>query len=786
MIPRRITVTALAALTLAAPLSAQRRDHPAAPARPVPTPASILGYEPGTDRHLVAWDTVVRYFRALGAASPRVRVRELGRTTDSVPFLAVFISSPANLARLPALAEQQRRLADPRLIKDSAEAARLIEQGRTFVLMTSSIHSTEVGGFFSPLQIAYRLATAPSAEDRMILDRIVLMLVPSMNPDGVNIVSHWYQQTLGTSAEGTSPPELYHHYTGHDNNRDWYAFSQVETRMVVDSLYDVWHPQVTMDIHQMGSFGPRIFLPPYMDPVEPNIDPIITQGDNALGADIARRLTLGGLPGVSINSTYDEWTPARAFQHYHGAVRILQETASAQLATPITVSADSLRPGLGVDPRQSSWSFVQPWMGGRWTLADILRYQTTAAMAMLGQVARSDAQWRQASYTVAKHNIDGFAGWPWAYVVPTANQDRAALATLLEIMRHGQVEVRQALQPFSIGNDRFTPGTYVITLRQPYAGFAKALLERQDYPDLRQYPGGPPKPPYDVTAQTLPLLLGVRVYAVRDSLAVSLSAPTTTVEAPVFRAGGLTVPAGGRPSVRIGLYKSWSPSMDEGWTRYIFDTWDIPYESVTDSMVRAGSLGARYDAIVLPDQSPRQLVEGLSARRYPARIAGGFGTAGVQSLKDFVEGGGTLVALNQSCDFVIDALELPVTNVLAGLSNREFYAPGSIFRLVLDTTAALAKGMSAETIAWFESGPAFDVRDPARARVIGRYPATPSDVLLSGWILGPANVAGKAAIVDVKQGRGHVILFGFRPQYRAQSQATYPLFFNALRGAADR
>jgi hypothetical protein len=781
---------------LASPLLAQRTTHPTQPPRsqrtsrahaapqPVPTPASILGFEPGTERRLITWDTIVRYFRALGAASPRVRVRELGRTTDSVPFLAVFISSPANLAQLSALRDLQQRLADPRLLRDSAEATRLITQGRTFVLITSGVHSTEVGGSLSPLLIAYRLATAPTAEEELILERTVVILVPSMNPDGVNIVSRWYQQTLGTAAEGTSPPELYHHYTGHDNNRDWYAFSQVETRMVVDSLYGVWHPQVTMDIHQMSPYGPRIFLPPYMDPVEPNIDPIIIQGDNALGADIARRLTIDGFPGISINSTYDAWTPARAFQHYHGAVRILQETASAQLATPITLTMDSLRPGLGVDPRASSWSFVQPWTGGRWTLADILRYQTAAAMALLGQVARSDEQWRRASWVVAQHNVDGYQGWPWAYVIPTANQDQSALATLLEIMHHGQVEVRQALQPFAIGNDRFSPGTYVIVLRQPYAGFAKTLLERQDYPDLREYPGGPPKPPYDVTAQTLPLLLGVRVYAVRDSLNAGLSAPAAA-DPPVFRAAGLTTSSGVRPAVRIGLYRSWSPSMDEGWTRYVFDTWDIPYESITDSMMRAGSLGSRFDAIIIPDQTPRNLVEGLSARRYPARISGGLGPAGIQSLKDFVDGGGTLIALNQSCDFVIDALELPVTNVLAGLSNREFYAPGSIFRLLLDTTATIAAGMKEENIAWFEAGPAFDVRDPARVRVIGRYPAVAGEVLLSGWILGAGEIAGKAGLVDVRRGRGHVILFGFRPQYRAQSQATYPLLFNALRGSAD-
>jgi hypothetical protein len=218
----------------------------------------------------------------------------------------------------------------------------------------------------------------------------------------------------------------------------------------------------------------------------------------------------------------------------------------------------------------------------------------------------------------------------------------------------------------------------------------------------------------------------------------------------------------------------------------VFDTWGVPYESVVDSAVRAGSLGGRYDAIILPDQSPRELLDGLSARRYPARIAGGLGQAGIQSLRDFVDGGGTIIAFNRACDFAIGALELPVTNALASLSPREFYAPGSIFRMRLDSTHPLAAGEPEETVAWFESGPAFDVRDASRVRVIGRYPERPEDVLLSGWMRGANQVAGKAALVAVRRGSGRVILFGFRPQYRAQSQATYPLLFNALKLSADR
>jgi hypothetical protein len=159
---------------------------------------------------------------------------------------------------------------------------------------------------------------------------------------------------------------------------------------------------------------------------------------------------------------------------------------------------------------------------------------------------------------------------------------------------------------------------------------------------------------------------------------------------------------------------------------------------------------------------------------------GGLGAEGSDALRQFVTDGGTLVALNEASRFAVQALLLPVRNVLESVPDDEFYAPGSIFRLELDTTHAVARGMPRETIGWFQGGPAFDVLDTTVARVVARWPEDPARVLLSGWVLHPERVAGRAAIVDVQQGEGHVLLFGFRPQYRGQSLATYPLLFNSL------
>ena len=189
-------------------------------AQVIPSPEDVLGFVPGADRKLVEWPVLVDYYRALADASDRVQFRELGRTTLDAPFVALVITSAANMRRLEEIRSANLRLADPRLIASETEREELIETGKTIVLITSSIHSTEVGGHLSPTIIAHRLATESSPEIREILDNTVLLLVPSLNPDGVTIVSRWYNETLDTPAEGTGPPELYHHYVGHDNNRD--------------------------------------------------------------------------------------------------------------------------------------------------------------------------------------------------------------------------------------------------------------------------------------------------------------------------------------------------------------------------------------------------------------------------------------------------------------------------------------------------------------------------------------------------------------------------------------
>jgi hypothetical protein len=761
----------LGTLLLVPALAAQRRA--------LPTPASVLDFEPGTDRKLPSWRQVTDYFTALDRASPRVSVRTLGKTTLGRPFLVAFIADSATLRNLERYRGIQRKLADPRL-RTAAELPRLIAGGKNVVLITSSIHSTEVGGFMTPLVLADRLARAETAEARSILANTIVMLVPSLNPDGVDIVGDWYRSTLGTPAEGSGPPVLYHHYTGHDNNRDWYAFTQVETRYTVDSLYTPWNPQIVNDIHQMGPNGGRIFIPPYMDPVEPNIDPILTAGTNSLGMAMAWRMIADGKTGVATNASYDQWSPARQYPFNHRGIRILTETASARLATPYDRPLSSLGTARGYNARVASWNFPAPWPGGTWTIGNIVDYQSSASWALLVEAARDRAAWL-ASYAelgeralAADHPWRPGAEVPPAYVIPRAQPDPQALARLLWTLQHGQVEIRQTTDAVTVDGRAYPAGSYLVPTRQMFGSYANTLLERQRYPDLREYPGGPPKAPYDVTAHTLPLLFGVEVAAVRGELPAAGN-PIAAVPEPVYRVAGLSE----RAAKRIAIYRSHAASMDEGWTRWVFDVNKIPYASLPDREVRAGGLNDRFDVIIVPDQSAGILSRGLG-NNYPDSLRGGLGGDGARELRQFAEAGGTILFFNESSQYAIDALGLPVKNVLAGVRQSEFYAPGSLLAVEVDRTHPAGAGFTAPVPAvWFEDSPAFEATDSARVRIVARYPAA-GNPLLSGWLLGGERLNGKAAMVDVRIGKGRAMLYGFRPQYRGQTMATQPLIWGAF------
>ena len=638
----------------------------------IPSPASHFGFPMGADRRLVGWSSVVSYYQALAAQSPAVRYEEIGRSTEDRPFALVTVSSPANLAELGRFRRVQERLADPRLTT-AAQAEFLIPRGRPVVLITCSIHSTEVASTMTAMEYVHGLVTQDTPRNRKILDEVILLLVPSLNPDGVDKVKTWYDRWVGTPYEGAPMVDLYQRYVDHDNNRDWYAFTQIETRLAVEKIHNVWHPQVVYDVHQMSSSGARMFVPPWDDPIDPNIDPLIAQQANAFGAAMAADLTAAGKTGIVVNGIYDYFTPARHYQSYHGGMRLLSESASVRYATPIETAFSSLQTGgRGYNAQRSSWNFLEPWPGGRWTLRDIIDYQLVTFESVLYTAALRGDELLRNFYRVSRRALQ--RDDPVAFVLPKQQHDPNALARLIETLQFGMVEVSAARAAFRAAGRQFAAGDLVVRMDQPYSSFAKTLLEPQTYPEHRQYPGGPPRRPYDVTAHSLPLLMGVDAVQVDAPLAVSLtSVPKFAPPAgrvgdgqalsfsPAYgnswiavnrflsagkqvyrdetngrffiRTGGpesqdeiqrlareLSLDFSPAPTAlgayrqlrrpRIGVYKGFVPIADEGWTRWLLERYEFGYDSINNARLESGNLSGAYDVIILPDAPPSVLHAG--------------------------------------------------------------------------------------------------------------------------------------------------------------------------------
>jgi hypothetical protein len=808
-----IFASSVPAQTTRAPVG--NRASAAPVAAPPPSPASVLGFKPGDDRTIADWKQIVNYFTRLDAASDRVEMRTLGETTGGRPLVVALISAPENIRNLAKFQDIQRRLADPRLAPGEAERDALTGAGKTVVAISCSIHSTEIVASQMSMQLAYELASAADPETREILQNTILLLIPAANPDGVDIVADWYRKTLGTPYEGTEPPELYHLYAGHDNNRDWFMLNLRETQLITRLFWREWFPQIVYDVHQMSATGARFFVPPFFDPPNPHIPPLLLREVGLIGHKIAADLQAEGRQGIITNALYDTWWHGgfRTAPYYHNSVGILSEAASARLMSPVEVTREQLgrASSRGMPSAlQPATNFPDPWPGGTWRPRDIMAIEMTASRAVLSMAAKYRERYLRNFYDLGRRAVEGAGDAGDAgigYVIPAGQGKEANVAKLVSALVEQGVEVRRLereLHVMTLGtrgtvyNDLTqTPpsvpaGSYLVYLAQPYRANIKALFEKQIYPD-RRTAGGEAERPYDVAGWTLPMQMGVSVLPVHSIREAAAERRLTLVRngAEAWRDAGLQ-PEGGarspiknpltRPGVRLALYRSWTNSMDEGWTRYVFDTFNVPFQTLRDRDVRAGNLRARHDVIVLPSMRLRDIVEGRDPETAPPEFTGGITEAGVDNLRRFVEEGGTLICFDAASELAIKRFNLPLRNVLEGVKSSEFYGPGSILRLDVDTTHPLARGFGKEADAYFINSSAFVVPNGAKSnvRVVASY--AERDVLRSGWLLGEKLIAGKIALAEVPFGKGRIVLFGFRPQHRAQTWGTFPFIWNAIDG----
>src|SRR5262249_14202874 len=686
------------------------------------------------------------------------------------------------------------------------------------------------------------------------MNDVIVLLVPSLNPDGQIMVSDGYRKYLGTKYEGGALPQLYHHYVGHDNNRDWYMLTQIETKNVNHAVYHEWFPQFWLDEHQMGYYGPRIYIPPNADPVAKLVNSLVHRGNNLVGAAMGWRLEEAGKSGVIYNYSFDAYWPGgtRNTGWWKNMYGVLTEVASARIATPMQIPSTELQGSTkGLIQYQQQINFPNPWPGGTWRLRDIMDYELIVSDAALETMSKYRRELLRGVASMAQQAINSADSSDFWRIPTEGQRDPAVAARLADLMLEHGAEVRLSADGKS----------FLIPAAQPYGRFVDEMLGIQRYPEVRPAPNSGILEPYDVAAWSLPLQMGIAAEKTKLSAAEQQSSKAITsavwpkagvngkaayfaaadhqnnafslanvqlkAGAQVFlhRAAGepglifaahpqlaansekfhvplsslAELPKGAVPlkSPRIGLYKSYVPSIDEGWTRFVLEQHGFNLKSIENKQVRAGSLNAAFDVIILPDSSREVIVDGRQGREgyfeeLPPEYTGGIGKEGVRALKDFVDKGGTLIALARASEVAMgEEFNLPVRNALAGTGGRplpqsDFNIPGSLLRVYVDAQHPVGYGMPKEVAAFVDQPLAFQTTAPppdTQRSVIAWYPADAKDMLLSGYAHGAERLERKAAAVSFTRGKGKVVMFGFRVQHRAQTEGTFQMLFNAIEWA---
>ena len=821
----------------------------------VPTPISVLGHNPGDDFYLADYSDTVRYFHALAAASDRIKMFTVGKTTRGQDIEIAVISSPQNLAQL----DEQKKIAG-RLVKASDlnddSARELARSSKVIVHIDGGLHASEVAGPQHTMVLAYKLLAAKNdPQIDAILDQVILVLWPTLNPDGQDMVVHWYRQNLGTKYEVSPLPMLYQEYVGHDNNRDGFMLNMKEEQVVVKAQLD-YSPVIFYCQHQTAPFPARIWIPPFSDPISSNISPYVRSWLNVVGTNMAAYLNAHNMPGSISESRFDNWYAGFTdWAHvFRNEISFFTETALYGYATPHFYTVDEF-PKNYQDLRALTM-YTTPWEGGWWRLKDAVDYMVGGSMSVLDLAAKNRETLLYNRYQAARDNIQHFRKEPpFAYVISDRQTDTPEAGLLAQKMIDNGLDVYATKNDFHANGVTYPAGSWVIPMDQPFSALAKELFERQRYPDALE--NGTSKAidlPYDVTGWTLSLQMGVNVDAVTDPLEQdqralltkidSVQLPEATIdgtgtvfaishkvnasfqfvnaaleaggtvslaqdpvkteqgmETGAFLIGGLSrtsvadlskkyaapavaisAPAHTLPlkKARIGLYRPWAPSIDEGWKRWILENYGFAPKSLYNADVRAANLRSRYDVIVLPDLSARQLMDGFQVGVVPGQYAGGIGQDGLNNLREFTRDGGTLIALNKTASSIIPLMSLPVQNVIQSAKSDKFFCSGALLRVDTEhPELPVNYGLSDAPVVMFQGGPAFQTLPGFHGAVLARYPKQ-TDPLESGLLLHPEAIEGKAAAVELAYGHGHIVMYGFKPQFRGQSHATYKYLFNEL------
>ena len=836
-------------------------------AQTIPSPEDVYGFKVGADYKLADYTQIEDYLTQLDAASNRVQKVEIGTTVLGRKMYILFISTEENLSQLDKWKDISTKLA--RVQVTDEEALTLSEEGKAVVWVDGGMHSTELAHGQMTSELAYTLATSETTEMKKIRENVITILMPVMNPDGLDIVVDWYRKNMGTAYETSRPPILYHYYMGHDNNRDWFMNTMPETYNVTKILYNEWYPQIVYNHHQSSPSWTKISIPPYADPVNPKIHPAITAGVSEVGSAMSKRFSLENMPGAIADNFYTMfWNGGgRTVPYYHNMIGILTETGHTT-PTPRFYDPEKL-PKLvaGTTPTDGTdIMYPDPWKGGESHFRDAVDYMLTATWATLDLAADRKSNYLYNIYKMGASAIEkSKKEGPFAYVIPKNQWDAFEAVNLVNVLKRGGIEITQATKNFEVNDKKYEKGSYVIYAGQAFRPYLMDLMEKQDYPTRFQYPGGPPDTPYDLAGWTLPMQMGVSVDKIAEPFELDTEKLTSltdytegdvsgkadfgyllsaTTNASVIatnkvlnsggtayktkaalKSGKITFPAGSyivsggsesiddlastyglevtglssKPDVeltkihspKVGLYKSWVSNMDEGWTRFVMDEYAFETDTLHDRDIQTADL-SQYDVLILPSQRVKSLLHGNSVLDMPEKFTGGLGLEGSVALSNYVKNGGTLMAFDEASNYIIEQFGLPLKDATEGADSNDFFIPGSLIKTGIDTTHPLAFGMQDTVAVSFNKSRAFvidkqdkkgeggteEIKDAPvpDIEVIATYAKT--ELLMSGWAMGEKKyIAEKPAMVKAKYGKGSVVLFAFRPQFRAQPRGTYKLDF---------
>jgi hypothetical protein len=880
-------------------------------AQTITSPREAFGHDLGADYSLVNYRQLSDYWATLARESERMRLEQIGTTSEGRPMLMAILTAPENHARLDRYQEIARRLALAEGVSE-AEARALADEGKAVVWIDGGLHATEVLGAQQLIEIVHQLAGANDPETLRIL-RDVIVLAVHANPDGHDLVADWYmRRSVPQERSPAGLPRLYHKYIGHDNNRDSYMASQAETRAMDSVMFRAWYPQIMYNHHQTSPRGTIMFAPPFRDPFNYNFDPLVVTMLDQVGAAMHSRMIAEGKPGTVMRNgaNFSTWWNGglRTTAYFHNMVGLLTETFGSPTPQQITLVPSRLLP---------SGSLPYPVLPQDWRFRQSMDYERTANLAVLDFASRHREELLYNIYRMGRNAIERGSGDHWtlspspvrrvaelagadtvwqtseeqarylaplrdsalrdarAYVIPADQLDLPTATLFVNTLIKTGVTVHRAAAPFSVGARAYPAGSYVVKAAQAFRPHVRDMFEPQDHPDDLQYPGGPPVAPYDVAGYTLAYQMGIEFERVRDALdgpfeeirgfaavpagritgsgnagyllertsnnaftvvnrllaggvAVSQLQAPLTISGRTFPAGTFFVAAGSRlqpvlaegsrelgvnlhavesapgvamlpvPAARIALWDVYGGSMTSGWTRWLFEQFEFPFQLVFAPDIDAGNLRSRFDVIVFP--SDAVVVERWSAQRLTAdqatappdappewRARSGALTraASVPQLRRFLEEGGTILTIGDATSLAYE-LGLPLTSALvdsagADLPRTSFYIPGSVLRMRVDATAPIAHGMADQVDVLFQRSPAFRLvggAQEAGARTIGWYDT--AEPLRSGWAWGQHHLEGAAGVVEVPVGRGRLVMYGPEVLFRAQPHGTFRLLFNGI------